>query len=385
MNQIISWLKGNKRRTAIITIVYFLLVILPHEWVGIQISALFSSFTRSSYDLIILSISLLILFLVGLTFWKKIMQHKERTMLLFYFGLTLFFIVLVNNFLFVANIEIVHYVQYAIGAILLFTLLGNYFAVLFVAFLISLFDEGYQYFYLTPENTNYFDFNDIITDFLGTVFGLLLLKTLSVKEWGNRKNKMKWGLFVPFFIFILSFTSLVQTSYLSIFPSDDKFNIVKKIEDGFWTTVPQKINMPSLAIAEYLKEYPDDEIAQKLSKELKRVIRTRNASFTQKTGIQFGQKTKDGKSISYSLLIKKLAESGDAEFSSLVKEVNSTQNDVANHLREFWSSGIPEKYLSKQFPEITFHVVKPLEGLIILSSLFALYFFCFQAMTEEMN
>ena len=141
MNQIITWLKASKVRTAIITIIYFLLVILPHEWVGIKLSSLFSTVTRSTYDLIILSVFLLLLFFVVLAFWKKIMQHSERTKLLFYFALTIFLIALVNNFLLVVNVEFVHYLQYAIGAILLFTLFGNYFVVLFVAFLISLFDE----------------------------------------------------------------------------------------------------------------------------------------------------------------------------------------------------------------------------------------------------
>lgn len=239
--KLINWLSSHRLMAIMILLVYYSLVIFPHEWVGVNVNALFSSMPRSSYDLIILISSTVILALVVLMLWKKIWGHPEKNKLLLYFGLTLFFIFLVNSFLFVINIESVHYLQYAVGAILLFGLIGNYYVVLFIAVLIAIFDEGYQYFYLSPHRTDYFDINDIITDFLGAAFGLLLLKSLSVKEWGSSSNKMRLGFFVPLIVFIVGFLIALKSNLLSIYPSEEKFMLVRKIQEGFWTTVPPKV------------------------------------------------------------------------------------------------------------------------------------------------
>ena len=385
MKRVMTWLMANKRKTFFLTLIYFLLVILPHEWVGEKISALFSTHSRASYDLIIMSVFLFLLLFVGLAFWKRLSKHEERNKLFFWLSLTIIFILIANKFLLVVNIEFVHYLQYAIGAILLFAMIGNYFVVLFVAFLISLFDEGYQYFYLTPDNTDYFDFNDIIIDFLGAAFGLLLLKVLSLKEWGERKKKIKWGFYIPFFVFIFSFIAILQTSTLSIFPSEDKFKLVKKIEEGFWTIVPQGIVAPKLAITDYLSTYPDDEKASNLLKELKNSIRKRNASFSEKTGKKFGQKNRKGEAINYGLLMRELEDSGDPEFILLAREVRSVQKDIGLHLRASWENGIPEKYLNKNIPEITYHVVTPYEATLILIFLFGFYYLCFREKRIELQ
>ena len=241
MIKLIEWLSSHRLGALILVMLYFSVVIFPHEWVGVNINAAFSSMPRGSYDLIILILCLILLLFLALFFRKKLLVHPQKKGLLLYFGLTLFFIFLVNSFLFVINIESVHYVQYGIGAILLFGLIGHYYSVLFIAFLVAIFDEGYQYFYLSPHRTDYFDMNDIITDFLGAAFGLLLLKTLSVKEWGNGERKMKNGFYIPLIIFVLAVMISLSTTLLSIFPSNDKFMLVRNLQDGFWTTVPPEV------------------------------------------------------------------------------------------------------------------------------------------------
>ena len=241
ITKFIHWLTSHRLAAILVAIVYFALVIFPHEWVGVNVNALFKSMPRSSYDLIILVASLFLLILVLFFFGRKLVNHPERNKLVGYFGLTLLLIFFVNTFLFVVNIESVHYLQYGIGVILLFGIIGNYYVSLFVAFLVSIFDEGYQYFYLSPHRTDYFDINDIITDFLGAAFGLLLLKTLSIQEWGDTKRKMQLGLILPFLIFAISLLIALKSSLLSIFPSEQKYMLVRKMQEGFWTTVPPEV------------------------------------------------------------------------------------------------------------------------------------------------
>jgi len=250
MGKLINWLSTRPFIAIIIAMIYYALVIFPHEWVGVNVNKLFGSMPRSTYDLIILIVSMVLLVSVLLFFGKRLLKHRDRKLLLFYFGLTLFFIYLTNSFLFVINIESVHYVQYAIGAILLFGIIGHYYATLFVAFVIALFDEGYQYFYLSPHRTDYFDINDIITDFLGAAFGLLLLKTLSIKAWGNSRKKSTWVFLVPLVLLVAGFLFALSTNFLSIYPSEDQYMLVREMQEGFWTTVPPKVTFHVVGPAE---------------------------------------------------------------------------------------------------------------------------------------
>jgi len=250
LNNFIKWLSSNRLTAILIAIVYYALVIFPHEWVGVNVNKLFGKMPRSTYDLIILFASSVILVLVFSLFRKKLWTHPDRKVLISYFILTLILIFLTNSFLFVINIESVHYLQYAVGAILLFGIIGHYFGTLFVAFLIALFDEGYQYFYLSPHRTDYFDINDIITDFLGAAFGLLLLKTLSVKAWGDSSKKMINTFIIPLIILLAVFLFALSTSFLSIYPSDDQFMLVREMQEGFWTTVPPKVTFHVVGPAE---------------------------------------------------------------------------------------------------------------------------------------
>jgi|TARA_B110000046_G_C13005940_1_gene404442 hypothetical protein len=237
MIRLINLLSTNRIYASVSILVYFALVIFPHEWVGVNINALFSSMPRSTYNLIILICFLCVLFGIGFFISKKLLVHPERNLLMYYLALTLALIYIVNSTLFVVNIESVHYIQYGVGAILLFGLIRQYYVVLFIAFLISLFDEGYQYFYLSPQRTDYFDINDIITDFLGTAFGLIILRIYSLKSCGDSNLKFKWRGMLLLIVGIVSLLAAIRSDFLSVFPSQDNYMLVRKMQEGFWTTV----------------------------------------------------------------------------------------------------------------------------------------------------
>lgn len=232
---------ANKGKTLFLSIIYFLVVILPHEWVGLKINKAFSGMSRDQYNLIILILFSFILLSLLVFLFKKISNHPLRNQLILCFGFTIVSMCLVNNFLFVINIENVHYVQYAVGAILIFSLIEHYFATLFLACLVGVFDEAYQYFYLAPERTDYYDFNDVITNLLGAAMGLLILRTLRFPETENRKNTLVKAFVIPLLAFIILVVGMLMTKILSVYPADDKFTLVRKIQEGFWTTVPPKV------------------------------------------------------------------------------------------------------------------------------------------------
>ena len=233
----IEWLKNHKMVNVAILVMYALLVILPHEWVGLKINGFFKSMGRQKYDQLILIGSVVLLTLVIITIAKKLISHSQKVLLLFFFALTIFLIFMVNSYLFVVNIESVHYVQYAVAAMIIFPLTNSYYVTLFWATFLGVIDESYQYFILAPERTDYFDINDVITNFLGVAFGLLLLRTIGIKAEKSDAQVLKKWVIIPAVILTAFIGIMLATSVLSIGPSEDSYNIVRVAPPGFWSKV----------------------------------------------------------------------------------------------------------------------------------------------------
>jgi len=87
---------------------------------------------------------------------------------------------LAYRFLISAQIEIIHFPQYAILSFLLAYAIDPerkkilIVSILFWVTLMGMVDESYQYFYITRQFSHYFDFNDIILNEMGTALGLFL-------------------------------------------------------------------------------------------------------------------------------------------------------------------------------------------------------------------
>jgi len=237
MNTLVQWLKDHKLINFGIWLIYAMLVILPHEWVGLKINTFFKSMPRQQYNEIILIGSLVLLSIVLTSIGKKLLAHTEKGLIFFFFAITIFFIYLTNTYLFVINIESVHYLQYAVAAILIFPMLNSYYATLFWATFMGFIDESYQYFILAPERTDYFDINDIITNFLGVAFGLLILKTLGVEADKRDSQTLKTQVVLPALLLTLFMGILLATNILSVGPSEDMYNIVRVPPPGFWSKV----------------------------------------------------------------------------------------------------------------------------------------------------
>ena len=81
------------------------------------------------------------------------------------------------NMLIIVNIEIIHFIQYAALAILLFPLSKSFFTTIVLVMFLGAIDEAYQYYYLSPQRTNYYDFNDVILNLLGAGVGMIFLRS----------------------------------------------------------------------------------------------------------------------------------------------------------------------------------------------------------------
>ena len=178
---------------------------------------------------------LFVLAVFGLFFYLKSRKVDHKRRLWFYLLANIILAAIVINTLFVINIEMVHFPQYALFAILVFPLIGNYTATLIWSTLAGAVDEAYQYFYLAPTDTTYFDFNDVVTNLVGAVFGLLFLSGMNVKEYTTFQIK-KSSIWFGIGSIVLTVLVLHLLGYLSIYPNDDRpFHILREWPSGFWS------------------------------------------------------------------------------------------------------------------------------------------------------
>ena len=177
MQSIIAYLHHRPILNAGVVLAYALVVILPHDFVGRFLVSFIAHLPRAEMDRVVLGTGLALLGLTAIPFLLRLRHHPDLKPILAYLILTLGLVVLTYLMLFVLPTEIAHFPQYALMAILLFPFTWRFGETLFFATLIGAIDEGYQYFYLAPELTGYYDWNDVISDLLGAALGLIYLWT----------------------------------------------------------------------------------------------------------------------------------------------------------------------------------------------------------------
>jgi len=240
----VNWLSQHRLINLVLIFIYFLLVVLPHEQVGLLVNKIFGDLETSTYNLIITIISTTLLCVIILFFYKKIKQHPNQKIIWFYLISTILFAILSFKILFVVNIEFVHFVQYAVFAVLCFPLTLNYTHTIIWTTLAGALDEAYQYFYLSPHRTEYYDFNDVIINLIGAAFGLIVVKIINPAY-----QSFSWKTFFQSHLFycLVNVSLLIAIAFASnkigLYPNDTEaqYLLVKKMPTQFWSTVHPEI------------------------------------------------------------------------------------------------------------------------------------------------
>lgn len=247
MLKFIDWFGKNRFWNICIVIIYYLLVVLPHEEVGQFLDrTLDGPLGRTKYNQLVLFLGILgsigYLILVGF----GIKNHPKRLKtVLFYLIFTFLFIFVAIKILMVVNIEMIHFVQYGFLTLLLFPLFADFKTTLFFAIILGGLDEAYQYWVLTPLSTDYYDFNDLIINLLGAALGLILLYAnghkvkLAIIEW--YQSPVNITAFILSLILLLFYFSGV----LCIYPVDGQIQppllLIRNIQPDFWTIAEPNI------------------------------------------------------------------------------------------------------------------------------------------------
>ena len=244
MKRFVDWMAANKAVHIVIIVLYYISVVLPHKRFGTFLNDTVvgglginnnTAEGRGEYNFYAISIALILLASLLFFFIKYSRKLADRSLIWTYMIINIVLAFLIVEYLFVVNIEFVHFPQYAVFAILLFPLIGNYRSTMIWATLAGSIDEAYQYFYL--RDTGHYDFNDVLTNLVGVVFGLLLLRSMNVKEHSVFKlwKSTFWYGIVGIALVVFG---LHASDILSIYPSEEhNYHIMKKMPDQFWSKI----------------------------------------------------------------------------------------------------------------------------------------------------
>ncbi len=239
VKKVINYLYNHPFVSIIVLLTYYLLVVLPHEQVTLFIEWFIEVTSWEVYQRIV-SISGLLLFFLSLFFIIRNIQHNDNKMLtITYLVITVLMMIVSFYILIIFKIEIIHFAQYAALAILLFPLTKKFSDTMFWATIMGFIDESFQYFYLTLQGTDYFDFNDVILNLIGAGFGIVFIYSLGFRP--VKDVFVKWyksPVFITIITIIITIFVLIQSSIMAVYPSDNKANtvilLVKTTTQGFW-------------------------------------------------------------------------------------------------------------------------------------------------------
>ncbi len=243
MKSLVQYLSLRPKLNLVLAIIYFLLVVLPHEQVGLWTVDIFGHLPRSRYDAIILTGGIVLLLIYLTPLLAAILKRPNRKLLLISLITSIVLSIIAFRTLVIINIEIVHFFQYGFMALLIFPLVKHYGQTLLICTMLGAIDEAYQYFYLAPERTDYYDFNDVIINLLGATFGLVAIAAVGCEPIRRSWNWVWKGVFV---VAVLGF-GLYMAGLLQVYPPDENMAtapiLLNRVgpPEGFWSEVHPKI------------------------------------------------------------------------------------------------------------------------------------------------
>ncbi len=107
---------------------------------------------------------------------QRLRRHPDAIVIAVYGAITLALASAAYATLVMVANECIHFVQYALLAVLVFPFVGRLGTTVVACTIIGALDEGYQYVVLHAHWGTYFDFNDVILNLLGAGFGVIALR-----------------------------------------------------------------------------------------------------------------------------------------------------------------------------------------------------------------
>lgn len=241
MNMVLGWLGKNRTINVLLVIIVYFSIVTFHDEITQLAVQIRKAIGRDQYNayLSFFFLFLLLLFIAWLG-WNANLSYRKKLKFFLLISIT---VLMLSSFrlLMTYNIEAIHFVEYAILAILLLPLLRSYGETVFWATILGLLDELFQYFFLVPE-FGYFDFNDNVLNLLGAGAGAIMAfifneHAIRIKKIiGHRSPAVLTGLFLLAFFLTLYLTGLMTFNPTGLADSGNWFSLNREaVGNEFWT------------------------------------------------------------------------------------------------------------------------------------------------------
>jgi len=255
-----SYLTKNRWLNIIVAIVYYIIVVTTHKQVGRFVAQnLDRPLGRDNYNLVVTIAGIIALLVATALIQKRFrteLSTLERHKISFYFVSLLGLILIAVNVIMVVNVEIIHIAQYCVMAVLLYPLLRNFNLVMVMTTLLGALDEAYQFWYLFPKKSDYFDFNDVIINFLGVLLGLIILRSQGIKHAPNNRPWYRSSTFVISSSIIALTCIGLAAGWVSIAPPKGGevavVELVREYKPGFWRIIPPQVKFHVIRPLEFV-------------------------------------------------------------------------------------------------------------------------------------
>ncbi len=235
--RVVFFLNRRPLITLLVALTYFGGVVLLHEEIS-KVSVWFQQkLTLQGYNRLWTAVGLPLLVLTAAGVLPRVKDHRDSHIKAFYVLLSVLFMVVSYNTLLVVNVEVIHFPQYALLAIILFPLTVSATETVLLVGLLGLLDEAYQYLFLEPH-WRYLDFNDMILNMIGGGAGVVFIYCLSDKRafLGLKRRIPKRLIFIGTLLCILLLTVAWLSGCITEGPGGDGLLKLRRqvLPDTFW-------------------------------------------------------------------------------------------------------------------------------------------------------
>ncbi len=175
MIHLLNWLSRYRRIAFAIAVVYFVIGTIGHDVTQELAYWVQDKLNRDRWNDLNRYVGLLAAIITGVWSVRRIRRSRQPIRAAVIGGITLAGAIACFNTLFVMNVEMIHFPQYAIMAGLLYPLTRRFGETVVLATMLGVTDEGYQYLVLHRHWSTYFDINDVTLNLLGAGFGVVLI------------------------------------------------------------------------------------------------------------------------------------------------------------------------------------------------------------------
>ncbi len=175
---LLNWLSNHKRFTTVLALAYLVANIFTHETVQHIAKWIQDSLTPAGTNTLVTVVALLLLLVAAVMIPARLRHARQKFLKIFYCVVTTAFLVMAYTRLFMINTESIHFVQYALLAVIVFAITPRFGETVLLVTILGAIDESYQYWVLNRHQPQYLDFNDMILNLEGAAIGVLALAVL---------------------------------------------------------------------------------------------------------------------------------------------------------------------------------------------------------------